>query len=118
VKQRWNSIYLKGGGNAPIMLDCALWAGGPIAADTPPPTEKDAATNANTGGSDMRSFCMPRHGGFINCLFMDWSIRKVGVKELWTLEWHPDFNVHNTWTRAGGVTAERWPQWMRRFKDY
>ena len=29
VKQRWTSIYLKGGANAPIMMDCALWAGGP-----------------------------------------------------------------------------------------
>jgi len=118
VKQRWTSIYFKGAGKAPIMLDCALWAGDPISTDSPPQTEAQAATNPTIGSNSLRPFCIPRHGGFVNCLFMDWSIRKVGVKELWTLSWHPEFDVFGPWTRAGGVEAEDWPKWMRRFKDY
>jgi len=49
---------------------------------------------------------------------MDWSVRKVGPKELWTLKWHRKFDTANDWTIAGGVKPEDWPEWMRNFKDY
>jgi prepilin-type N-terminal cleavage/methylation domain-containing protein/prepilin-type processing-associated H-X9-DG protein len=63
-------------------------------------------------------FCINRHNGYINGLFLDWSVRKVGLKELWTLKWDSKFNTSGRWTKAGGVQPEDWPQWMRRFKDY
>jgi len=66
----------------------------------------------------MRYFCMNRHNGHINSLFMDWSVRKIGLKELWTLKWSPDFDTANVWTRAGGALPDDWPEWMRGFKDY
>jgi len=118
VKQRWSSIYLKGAARAPMMLDCALWAGYPLPTDTPPLKENEAATNPNTNGVGVRPFCIARHGGFVNGLFMDGAVRKVGLKELWTLQWHPDFDPSGPWTRAGGADGADWPQWMRRFKDY
>ena len=49
---------------------------------------------------------------------MDWSVRKVGLKELWTLKWHHEYDTAGPWTKAGGVQPEDWPQWMRSFKDY
>ncbi len=118
VKQRWPSVYGRGVSQAPVMLDCALWAGYPLTTDAPPQTPDEAATSPSTNNGGMRSFCIPRHGPFVNCLFMDWSVRKVGLKELWTLKWHPDFNVRGPWTRAGNVPSDRWPQWMRPLKDY
>ena len=54
----------------------------------------------------------------VNSLFMDLSVRKVGLKELWTLKWHKQYNTNGPWTMAGGVQPEDWPQWMRGFKDY
>ena len=51
-------------------------------------------------------------------LIRDWSVRKVGLKELWTLKWDPAFDTSGPWTLAGGVQPEDWPQWMRGFKDY
>ncbi|NLH43970.1 MAG: hypothetical protein GX448_19195 [Planctomycetes bacterium] len=63
-------------------------------------------------------YAMDRHGGGINMLFMDWSVRKVGIKELWTLKWTKEFDRAGPWTKAGGVQPENWPQWMRRFRDY
>jgi len=54
----------------------------------------------------------------VNYLFMDYSVRKVGLKELWTLKWHQSFNTAGPWTRAGGVESEDWPLWTRNFKDY
>jgi prepilin-type N-terminal cleavage/methylation domain-containing protein/prepilin-type processing-associated H-X9-DG protein len=62
--------------------------------------------------------CMNRHNGHVNGLFLDWSVRKIGLKELWTLKWSRDFDTANAWTRAGGMQPEDWPQWMRHFKDY
>ncbi len=119
AQKRWKTIYSQGASNVPIMLDCALWAGYPTHYDTPPQTMNEAATNPNVSTTNsMRPFCIPRHGEYIHGVFMDWSIRKLGLKELWTLAWNPDFNVSGPWTRAGGVQPEEWPPWMRRFKDY
>jgi prepilin-type N-terminal cleavage/methylation domain-containing protein/prepilin-type processing-associated H-X9-DG protein len=117
-QKRWTDSYRKGGSAIPVLLDCALWAGYPSHLDGPPQTEAEAATAPTMGGGSMKAFCMPRHGGFTNGLFMDWSVRKVGIKELWTLKWDPDFNTRGPWTRAGGVQGQDWPVWMRRFQEY
>ena len=70
------------------------------------------------GGPFEFGFCINRHNGFINGLFLDWSVRKIGLKELWTLKWSDDFDTSGPWTRAGGVQPEDWPDWMQGFKDY
>ena len=70
------------------------------------------------GGPYFTAAYMNRHSGGVNCLFYDWSVRKVGVKELWTLRWSSYFDTHGPWTKAGGVKPGDWPQWMRGFKDY
>ncbi len=62
--------------------------------------------------------CMSRHEGGINMVFLDGSLRKVSLKELWVLKWHRWYNTANRWTKAGGVQPEDWPEWMRGFKDY
>jgi prepilin-type N-terminal cleavage/methylation domain-containing protein/prepilin-type processing-associated H-X9-DG protein len=62
--------------------------------------------------------CINRHYGHVNGLFLDWSVRKIGLKELWTLKWYEDFDTAGPWTKAGGVQPEDWPEWMRGFKDY
>ena len=66
----------------------------------------------------MSTVCIDRHQGGINAAFLDWSVRKVGLKELWTLKWSRTFDTAGPWTKAGGVEPEDWPQWMRKFKDY
>jgi prepilin-type processing-associated H-X9-DG protein len=83
-------------------------------AGPPPEAEVDVAT------SEWNVVCIDRHGGgYINAVFADCStVRKVGLKELWTLKWHKNFNTSNVWTSAGGVDAERWPDWMRSFRNY
>jgi prepilin-type processing-associated H-X9-DG protein len=82
--------------------------------ETSPPQYEDALPLQ--GG--MAPFCLNRHNGHVNCLFLDWSVRKVGLKELWTLKWNQDFNTAGPWTKRGGVKPEDWPHWMRKFKDY
>ena len=66
----------------------------------------------------MWPFCINRHNGHVNALFLDWSVRKIGLKELWVLKWHDEFDTAGRWTKGGGVMPEDWPEWMRGFKDY
>jgi prepilin-type N-terminal cleavage/methylation domain-containing protein/prepilin-type processing-associated H-X9-DG protein len=114
-KKAWQHINYKGVANVPLFLDCALWAEVPEPTSEPPQYE-DVMDNSRP--MSMDGFCINRHNGFVNCLFMDWSIRKVGLKELWTLKWHREFNTAGPWTKAGHVQPDQWPVWMRRLKDY
>jgi len=113
----WVSCLMKGADAVPIYLDCML--------PYPAPEENDVPLlNEDTPPKDYLAKCgmwvcaMDRHRGGINSLFMDWSVRTVGVKEPWTLKWSPSFNTAGQWTKQGGVQPEDWPQWMQRFKDY
>jgi prepilin-type processing-associated H-X9-DG protein len=88
------------------------------------PRERDAPPTIPGGPPDspnnneMNRVCVDRHNGSLGALFCDWSVRTVGLKELWTLKWHKSFNVNGPYTKAGGMDSGSWPQWMRRYKDY
>jgi prepilin-type N-terminal cleavage/methylation domain-containing protein/prepilin-type processing-associated H-X9-DG protein len=104
--------------NVPVWLDCRFRGISAFDNDAnrpPPQYDGDIGLPAI---SVLSWSCINRHEGGVNCLFLDWSVRKVGLKELWTLKWNPEFNTAGVWTRAGGVLPEDWPPWMRRFKDY
>ena len=81
-----------------------------------PMVNPPALTENGSGGAD--DVCINRHNGGVNMAFADGHVRKVGLKELWTLKWAPHFDTANQWTRAGGVQPDDWPEWMRGFKGY
>jgi prepilin-type N-terminal cleavage/methylation domain-containing protein/prepilin-type processing-associated H-X9-DG protein len=97
-----NIFPLKNRARIPVLLD-SISPNVLVISDFPPWT-----TNA----------CINRHNGHVNSLFLDWSVRKVGLKELWTLKWNMQFDTANKWTKAGGMKPEDWPEWMQGFKDY
>ncbi|MBM4024708.1 MAG: hypothetical protein FJ280_04780 [Planctomycetes bacterium] len=96
----------------PVFLDRADFYVQTKATDAPP--EYDGHL---TSPGDMKRSCIDRHNGGVSSLFLDWSVRKVGLKELWTLHWSPWFDRRGPWTKAGGVQPEDWPAWMRGFPD-
>ena len=119
LEEYWRSTNHKGLNNVPVMGDGAHRADGqPYEVDEPPEFDGQPRTGVGTTGDEMRIFCINRHDGFINVLFMDWTTRKVGLKELWTLKWNTDYNISGPWTRGGYVQPTDWPEWMRHFKDY
>ncbi len=119
IEDYWRSTNHKGLSNVPVMGDAAARSDGqPFPIDTPPAFEGEPRAGVGTAGNEMRVFCIDRHAGAINVLFMDWSVRPVGLKELWTLKWHRSFDTSGPWTKAGGVLPADWPQWMRLFRDY
>ena len=101
---------MKGINHVPVVLDCTMPMGRPDLMFEPP--------YKPGRGLGWGPFCMNRHNAHINGLFLDWSVRKVGLKELWTLKWNQQFDTANAWTKSGGVQSSDWPQWMRGFKDY
>jgi prepilin-type N-terminal cleavage/methylation domain-containing protein/prepilin-type processing-associated H-X9-DG protein len=110
-----NILSIQGIPAVPVVLDAMLPDAFVKDRDRPPDgKEEDSGTTAN----NMLSFCRNRHDGYVNGLFLDWSVRKVGLKELWTLKWDKNFDTRGRWTRAGGARGEDWPEWMRTFKDY
>ena len=119
LEDYWRTTGHRGLNNVPVMGDGATRSDGqPYPTDQPPTYEGERRTGVGAGGSEMRIFCIDRHDGTINMLFMDWSARPVGLKELWTLKWHRNYDVNGPWTRAGNAIPSDWPQWMRGFKDY
>ena len=98
---------VKGLANIPVILDSIKFRGMFSNTYDPPRFERAA-----------QAFCINRHNGHINGLFMDLSVRRIGLKELWTLKWQDDADTAGPWTKAGGVLPEDWPHWMRGFRDY
>ena len=103
--------------NVPVLLDCAHECAEPRSVFDDPPEYNGAIGSSPIG--DMEYFCINRHDATINGMFLDFSVRRVGLKELWTLRWEPHFPAGlSRWTKAGGVQPDDWPEWMRNFKDY
>ncbi len=115
----WRTTGVKGSSTIPMFLDCYFWCGWPDDDDSPPQSyDGQDTSDANA----MNRFCLNRHDGNINAVFMDYTVRPVGLKELWTLNWHKGFNKANQWTMSGGAINAKWQSygdgWMAKFKDY
>jgi prepilin-type N-terminal cleavage/methylation domain-containing protein len=110
----WRTPGVKGAGYVPLFFDALRFNVFPQETDSPPPSEDLAWESMQ----HMRRACINRHDGFISMGFLDWSVRKAGLKELWTFKWHRAYKVRGPWTTAGGIQATDWPEWMRGFKDY
>jgi prepilin-type N-terminal cleavage/methylation domain-containing protein/prepilin-type processing-associated H-X9-DG protein len=101
----WRTTDVKGSDKIPLFGDC-MWDGG-----TPESTDNPPVDRGVQNGTDMSIYCIDRHGnGITNITFMDGSVRKVGLKELWKLKWHRKFNT--------STKPPTWPAWMSGFKEY
>jgi len=113
-ERAWTRADVRGAGYVPYMVDSPILFTAMIAEESPPEQDAIPVSTAHP----EHSACINRHEGGINALFLDWSVRKVGLKQLWTLKWHREYDTAGRWTKAGGVRPDDWPAWMRGFKDY
>jgi prepilin-type N-terminal cleavage/methylation domain-containing protein len=113
AKDGWRTPNAAGAADAPLFIDALRFDLWPLENHAPAQYEFAAWS-----GNNMARCCINRHTGFVGCSFLDFSARKVGLKELWTLKWHKSFNTAGQWTKAGAVRDTDWPEWIRRFKDY
>jgi hypothetical protein len=117
VTDQWKTPDIKGAAYVPIMPDAWFVDFWPRDTD-PPPTQGDVGPGDTMNVDEINRVCVNRHDGFLNATFCDYSVRSVGLKELWTLKWSKGFNTHGIYTKAGGVDPTVWPSWMRGFKEY
>ena len=122
VEYNWKSCDVKGAGRIPLFGDSMWRGGGPFYMDGNPQSNRIRPPDFNGqwlgAAYEMMHFCIDRHNSVTNHAFLDWSVRAVGLKELWTLKWHRQYNTMGYWTQAGGAQPGTWPEWMRKFKDY
>jgi len=113
VSNGWKTAGEPGSSNAPWWTEALRFDLWPREVEKPADNEFSAWS-----GNLMGRCCINRHQGTVSTGFMDWSARRVGLKELYTIKWHKGFNTRGPWTIAGGVNAADWPDWIRPFKDY
>ena len=106
----WHTPYIAGADMVPLLMD----GGGrsmntvPLPRDDPP--EYEGAIGIG-GDEEISRVCLNRHNGGINILFLDYSVRKIGLKGLWEIDWSIYWRNHET-------PEPIWPEWMSDFKDY
>ena len=108
TRNNWRTINVSGADKIPLMLDAAFSGAYSSNISEKPenaPLEKGAYNF--THSASINTFCIDRHLGKVNTLFLDFSVRPVGLKSLWSLKWHRYYD-----------TAERrnWPTWMGNYK--
>ena len=107
--RKFNNV--KSASIVPLFLDCRLVDTYPLE-DSPPPNEPDLPCAwMDYVYQPMKMVCMDRHGGGISSVFVDLSVEKIGLKDLWKKKWHKDYNIGGPWTLP---TAD-WPAWMARY---
>jgi len=95
----------------PMVFDCAGYQNAnPWPTDEPP--EYPGQFVQGTSYNEMRYVCINRHNGYINMVFMDYSVRKVGLKELWNLRWHRKWDEE---LAQAGLPV--WPKWMENLPE-
>src|SRR5690606_24102259 len=107
----WHKLTAKGASDAPLMMEAAWFHVTPLPDDVPPAVEFSPTLGAL---SNMGMVAMNRHYGGINILFLDSSVRRVPLKELWTLKWHRTFDTNGPWSTNNG-NQPAWSDWMRKF---
>ncbi len=114
TKNQWRTPNVAGAAYIPLIMDALRFNVFPLYND-PPATDPFQVWQSTR---HMQRICIDRHDGATSMAFLDWSVRSVGLKELWTLQWHKGYNKAGPYTLAGNVVGTDWPEWMRRYKDY
>jgi prepilin-type N-terminal cleavage/methylation domain-containing protein len=117
----WASPSMRGALTAPMLL-CGQWKDmEPYPVDDPPLFESSIWL-ANQ--QEMQRACIKRHAPYhVFALMLDWSLRKVTIKEIWTLRWHREWPVPATEAHPFPVMGDAenpfpdWPVWMSDVPD-
>lgn len=104
-KQQLRKNTVKYASEVPMFLDC-IWIGRkPEITDEPPRFPNDWSGN----GHMMKSYCIDRHEGKINTVFLDMACTQVKLKKLWGLRWHKNYPVN--------YPPPSFPEWMDIYPD-
>ena len=108
-KAHWRGHNVREAAAVPLFMDSRWMEAWPVNTEPPPQFPEEVYLHGND--NSMWRVLILRHNTHINCLFLDYSVRRVEFKQLWTLKWHRMFDTC-------GAQPCAWPEWMRDFKDY
>jgi prepilin-type N-terminal cleavage/methylation domain-containing protein len=113
----WKTIDSPQPYNIPVLLDSAYWKVYPESTksnvDWPGGITDDGVWNSPDPSAVskpyMQSVTIDRHRGAVNVTFMDLSVRPVGLRGLWKLNWHKG------WVDSTEKLDGKWGDWLRQF---
>ncbi len=116
----WRRAGAKGAAQVPVLMDSMYLNYYASSTAEPPSYDGDYST------PEMHLICINRHTGYINAVFLDFSARKVGLKEIYTLKHSRTFDTCGPWTICGfggnkQACAAAWDEaapWMKDFPEY
>jgi hypothetical protein len=114
ANDRWRTTNIKGAKAVPLLVDAPWIDAWPMSTHDPPEYYDIDWRYC----SSLGRLIINRHDAYNNCVFLDYSVRRIGIKEVYTLKWSRNFNTNGPWTKAGRVQKSDWPEWLRDFKDY
>jgi len=109
----WKTSEVKEASRVPLIAGCVRpWIVNPEHGNEPPEYEADVEYGGGLASGEGKNYVVNRHNGYSCGAFMDFSARKIGLKEsIWELEWHRNYN-------PGYAPPPDWPEWMKDFKEY
>lgn len=109
----WRTPNTRRAAYAPLLLD-GNWKDCQAYFEDRPPEYEGYWWEPNT--NEMKRVCVNRHNGAVNGVFLDLSVRKIGLKELWIIDWH------KLWQEdyEGQLDTRNidWPLWMYNMRDF
>jgi len=112
TSNNWRRDDVRGTAFIPLFLDCKWYDGWPDNEEQPPEYQDQPSGSDPPNG--MLRFCVNRHNRYINCVFLDYSVRRIGLKELWRVKWHRTFDL----TAPLPVAWDDPEHWMFGMRDY
>jgi len=104
----WRTANVKGTADIPLMTAGQWLDTWPRHDNKPPQVRGERWDDVDM----VKRVCLDRHNGYVNMVFLDYTVRKVGLKQLWRLKWHRVFDL----TEPLPVWDTEAP-WMKNFKD-
>jgi prepilin-type N-terminal cleavage/methylation domain-containing protein/prepilin-type processing-associated H-X9-DG protein len=103
----WKNTLVKGTKDIiPIFGDC-MWRGGFPDDDDVPQSAEDYYGIDDY--QSMQYFNLNRHSGATNLVFLDFSVQKTALKQLWKLKWNREFDISKP--------QPVWPDWMQKLRS-
>jgi prepilin-type N-terminal cleavage/methylation domain-containing protein len=108
MNKYWRTAQMKGASQVPVFTE-GWWVDGWPESTDEPFEYGDRTPLMAVNQHEMQRLCVNRHGGAQFCLFADWSVQKVSLKQLWKLKWHREYDIH--------AAEPVWPKWMAGIQD-
>ena len=86
-----------------MLIDAQTGNMEPYTFDEPSAVENELWTRGPR--DEMRRACIKRHSPYhVHALFLDWSVRRLTIKQLWRTRWHQQWDMN--------APLPDWPDWM------